>query len=83
MSRILKIHHRQRFSKNRRFHFGRDLATNPEELAKAINTLTPCSCWMCGNQRKHHGLTLQEQKMLIKFTEIDNFSHNRLCDNVT
>jgi hypothetical protein len=82
MSRTLKIHHRQRLSKKRQLHFSRDLTTNPKELAKTINTPTPCSCWMCGNQRKHHGLTLQEQKMLIKFTEIDNYSPSRLCDNM-
>jgi hypothetical protein len=73
MSRLLKIHHRQRLSKNRQFHCGRDLTTNPKELGKAINTPTPCSCWMCGNQRKHHGLTFQEQKILITHKEFDSF----------
>jgi hypothetical protein len=71
MSRGLKIHHRQRLLKKRRFCFGRDLSKNPKELAKTINTLTPCSCWMCGNQRKFHGHTLQEQKMILLYSESD------------
>lgn len=30
---------------------------------KASKTAVPCSCWMCGNPRKHQGeRTLQEKK---------------------
>jgi hypothetical protein len=69
--RGLKIHHRQRLSKKRRFRFGRDLLKNPKELAKTISTPTPCSCWMCGNHRKFHGLTMQERRMLPLYSGFD------------
>ncbi len=26
-----------------------------EQAPRFANNRKPCSCWMCGNQRKHHG----------------------------
>jgi hypothetical protein len=28
-----------------------------------------CSCWMCGNQRRHHGPRPQEYKALARWRE--------------
>lgn len=67
MSREHSRHHRERLKKSRRFHWGRDLLAEPTVMAKAINTPTPCSCWMCGNQRKHVGGTLQERRVMEAF----------------
>jgi len=33
-----------------------------KELVKAVNTPTPCSCWMCRNARKDYGETIQERR---------------------
>jgi hypothetical protein len=62
MARAERRHHRERLKKNRRVHWGRDLSQNPEVLARAINTPTPCSCWMCGNERRANGRTMQERR---------------------
>jgi len=55
-------HHRERLKKNRRVHWGRDLSRDPVQHGKAIDTPTPCSCFMCGNSRRIHGdRTLKER----------------------
>lgn len=39
-------------------------------LGKQVKTPTPCSCWMCGNQRKYFGsVTEQELKSGILLKE--------------
>lgn len=61
--RAERRHHFERLKQARRFYWGsnRDLAKSPKHLAKAVNTPTPCSCWMCGNARKWLGEeTIQE-----------------------
>ncbi|EGQ60392.1 hypothetical protein GGI1_00135 [Acidithiobacillus sp. GGI-221] len=64
LARAMRRHHRYRLYHNRRFHWGRDLAEsdeNPKTRGRVVNTPTPCSCWMCGNPRRHFGeKTLQE-----------------------
>ena len=64
LARANRRHHRHRLWCNRRFHWGRDLAgadENSKSRGKAVDTPTPCSCWMCGNPRRHFGKkTLQE-----------------------
>lgn len=62
MTRDSKFHHRERLKLNRRNHWGRDLSAQPEILSRAVNTPKPCSCFMCGNARKHAGATLQERR---------------------
>jgi hypothetical protein len=57
--RAVRRHHRARLLVRRRHHFGCILTI--KEAAQAVTTPTPCSCWMCGNPRRHLGqLTLQE-----------------------
>lgn len=46
----------------RRFHWGRDLRKEPKALAIAVDTPKPCSCLMCGNQRRVCGQTMQERR---------------------
>jgi len=66
MSRAMKRHHRERLKVNRRWYWGldRDLRAEDEKyLGQAVNTPAPCSCPMCGNERKYWGnLTIQERK---------------------
>jgi len=42
-----------------------DTALKDRMLGMFVHTRRLCSCWMCGNPRKHTGLrTLQERKMM-------------------
>lgn len=56
-ARAVRRAHRQRLLVNRRFHWGRDLTEDPADHkfhSMAVDTPCSCSCWMCGNPRKHH-----------------------------
>lgn len=54
--RSVRRHHRARLRARRRVHWGRDLSQEPaRNLARVIDTPTPCSCWMCGNPRRYFG----------------------------
>ena len=72
MKRAIRRHHRERLKHKRRYHWCRDLINEPEILARAINTPTPCSCWMCCNTRSNpwlpekEKLTRQERRFILK-----------------
>lgn len=54
-------HHRERLMRKRRHYW--NTAVEHKTLGKLAKTPTPCSCWMCGNPRRHSGKpTLQEAK---------------------
>ena len=41
------------------------------DLHRRISTRVPCSCSMCGNERKHHHIkSIQERKQNQKFKEL-------------
>jgi hypothetical protein len=68
MSIALRRHHIHRLRIARRFHFGMDLSAQPPRvLGKAIDTPTPCSCWMCGNPRKYFKDRLTRQEKLADY----------------
>lgn len=60
MSRALRRHHRKRLLNKRKNIWGGYLRDDPKRLAKVANTPTPCSCWMCRNDRQNEGPTFQE-----------------------
>jgi hypothetical protein len=64
--RALRRHHIARLKKNRRFYWGRDLMREHAKLQRSVvNTPCLCSCWTCGNRRKHFGKkTIQELRNL-------------------
>lgn len=62
MSRAVRRHHRARLKNKRRYYWGRDLAGDKKARSQAARTPTPCSCFMCGNARRHDGDTLQERR---------------------
>ena len=82
MSRAIRRHHRARLKKNRKNYWGygnqgwrsyceHGIIEMPPEVASSVTrTPTPCSCYMCGNQRhntwqnKKECLTMQERKAL-------------------
>lgn len=53
MRRALRRHQAARLKAARRFHWGRDIGDDPAALGKVVDTPCPCSCWMCGNPRRH------------------------------
>lgn len=64
--RAERRHHVARLKQSRRFYWGsaRDLSKCPEQLARVVDTPTPCSCWACGNARKWRGEeTIQERRL--------------------
>ncbi|WP_215779105.1 hypothetical protein [Paludibacterium sp. B53371] len=40
---------------------------SPQQIGLAAATPKPCSCWMCGHARRHHGRTMQERRQLDSF----------------
>ncbi len=68
MKRALRRHHAARLKRNRAGYWAGYAASSRYTRGKVVNTPKPCSCWMCGNARKHHGLTFQEQR----FQEVIN-----------
>ena len=56
--RAERRHHRSRLKANRRRYWGRgrDLLTEPRAHAKVVDTPAMCSCFMCGNPRRHFNL---------------------------
>lgn len=63
LKRAQRRHDAARLKKKRVSYWGQNLAREPRLLGKALHTATPCSCWMCGNPRKHTGLrTIQERR---------------------
>ena len=64
--RAERRHHVARIKAARRFYWGRDLSKEPVVLAKAVRTPHPCSCRVCGNDRKFEGRTIQERRFLQK-----------------
>lgn len=64
-SRALRRAERARLKKNRRFWWRIDHAEPGWEDAwgRLVDTPTPCSCPMCGNERKYFGIpTMQERR---------------------
>ena len=65
MKRALRRHHAARLKHARGHYWGHDIWHEPKLLGKVINTPTPCSCWMCGNPRRHFKeLTRQERRAI-------------------
>jgi hypothetical protein len=60
--REIRRHHNHRLRNKRKYHFGYDISQESKILSSVVNTPTPCSCWMCGNQRRLQGKTRQELK---------------------
>lgn len=64
-TRARRRQHAFRVKRNRRFDQGENLATEPRRWGRHCAAPAACSCWMCGNPRRHLGLrTIQEQRFL-------------------
>jgi hypothetical protein len=72
MSRALKFHHRDRLKRNRRFYLGIDMLSESKYLSMVVNTPAPCSCPMCGNNRRYEGKSINE-KRFDEFSKYQEF----------
>ena len=62
--RALRRHHLDRVKKKRKHYWHGNAGADPRSAGLCLGTPCLCSCWMCGNQRKYHGLTIQERKSI-------------------
>ena len=69
MKQALRRHHATRLKKKRSTYWGNHAGSSEKALGQCLSTPCLCSCWMCGHQRKHFGLTIQEQKNLQSMSE--------------
>ena len=69
-SRSMIRHHRQRIQQKRSYWWGRDISNDCIALGKVVKTPKPCSCLVCGNERKYSGKTMQERKSDIELKEM-------------
>lgn len=71
-SRAIRRHHQARLKKARAQHARMEHIGNEyvsRALGKYVATPARCSCWMCGNPRKHfHERTVAEKR----FDDIEN-----------
>ena len=54
-----------RIKQKRQFYWGRKGEMSARHLGIVASTAKPCSCWMCGNDRKYQGeRTIQERRQM-------------------
>ena len=69
MQRALRRHHAARLKAARaHWHWGRSLQGNAKALGKVVNTPCPCSCWQCGNPRRHRKEPSEAERSLAELT---------------
>lgn len=61
-------HHERMLDRVKNFEWMRDFSTEEsreKHIKRMAETRKPCSCWMCGNPRKHQKdkKTMQEKRM--------------------
>ncbi len=67
-NRSIRRHHHRRLQERAKWIMAvvwgyRAQDVSPRRLGKCVATRTPCSCWMCGNPRRHHAeVTIQERR---------------------
>lgn len=67
-NRAWRRHHISRLKiKREKYRTGVD--KSPKVVGKIYCTPCACSCYLCGNQRIHHGVNIQEQRALLRFTD--------------
>jgi hypothetical protein len=60
-SRGIRRHHEQRIKSRVRRYYGGLAVDDPRYIGKIAHARRLCSCWMCGNPRRHWGqATIQE-----------------------
>ncbi len=85
MHRALRRHHYRRLKRKRRDYYDSYGRHRDDIQGMLANTASLCSCWMCGNPRKHFGeKTRQEALATLNFIEQVPFGESEtvsLCDS--
>ncbi|TOB58840.1 hypothetical protein CGI58_23835 [Vibrio parahaemolyticus] len=63
--RALRRHHIQRVKNNRKSYWGNAASSSSRILGICVSTPCVCSCWMCGNQRQHNGVSFSDKKRSV------------------
>ena len=81
--RAIRRKHIARLKKARRtYYYWPDHPLDRRQLGMIVNTVPACSCWMCGNPRRHlKELTIQEQKALLDTQEQIDLFYSDPFDN--
>jgi len=62
-NRAVRRHHNERLRAKRSKYNTVALDATEKRVGKALHTACACSCWMCGNPRRHFGeRTVQEKR---------------------
>ncbi|RYC43696.1 hypothetical protein CTN06_06450 [Pectobacterium zantedeschiae] len=67
-NRSWRKHHESRLKK-KRIHYHNAGDGSAVAIGYCYQTPCLCSCWMCGNQRKHHGMNMQERRARTRNTD--------------
>lgn len=60
--------HERRLKAIRR-HYNNAGSRSPTHIGMVYQTPCFCSCWMCGNQRNHHGMSFKEIHDRLRYTD--------------
>ena len=61
--RAVRRHHELRMKTKVRAYYDQHAMRDVRAQGRLAHARTPCSCWMCGNPRRHFGdTTLQERR---------------------
>lgn len=67
-TRAERRHHERQLKAIRR-HYNNSGSRLPTHSGVVYQTPCSCSCWMCGNQCNHHGLSWQEINDSLRYTD--------------
>lgn len=67
-TRAERRHHERRLKAIRR-NYNNAGNRSPGHIGMVYHTPCSCSCWMCGNQREHHGMSWQEIIDRLRYTD--------------
>ncbi|AYV15905.1 hypothetical protein EEY24_22365 [Shewanella algae] len=68
MSRALRRHHQQRLQCVRKRYWGSVAGNSVKALGICVTTPCPCSCYLCGHQRKICGPKASEIRQKAKYS---------------
>ena len=68
--RAVRRHHRARLKAKRASYYGGHARGYARLLNIYANTIPTCSCWMCGNPRRHFGEKTLAEKRFDEFWRI-------------
>jgi len=70
-TRSFRRHHLERLKKKRSKYHGGWAGSSDRTLGLILTTPKPCSCYMCGNPRKHFGERTRQEMLSDQLFWID------------